>query len=199
MKQVRTYEKPQPAPKKHKTVHPQASPLKTKPSAPPKPAPPKQPQGSSAPDPKPVQPTAGPKLPPVLPPLLPPVPKQSAPPSTAPAPVTTVSAPTAVVSTAEFPKLVATESNLDRKSEEAVRRRIREIKVRVNHLEERREESLDEQWKLFLEAEALQQRKFELRAESHRVYSEIEREIFTLRKEYTELMCVDRKLLEDHE
>lgn len=194
-KQVRTYEKPHPAPKKQKTTHPQPAPLQTKlvqpPPKPPQPPPAKPPQGQLK-DPDPVQTSAGTKPPSVLP-------ASTIQRSSATIPVTITSVTTPVAGTAELPKLVAAKSGVDRKREEAVRQRIREIKERVKHLEEQREESLDEQWKLFLEAEALQQHKFELRAESHRIYSEVEREIFTLRKEYAELMCVDRKLLEERE
>ncbi len=80
-----------------------------------------------------------------------------------------------------LPKLVASESNVNKKNGDEVRQRIREIKETVMRLEQQREESLDTQWKLFLEAEGLQQKKLELRAESHRIYSEIVRKFFALR------------------
>jgi len=80
-----------------------------------------------------------------------------------------------------------------------VLRRIREIKDTVNLLEQQREDSLNTQWKLFLEAEELLQKKLELRADSHRIYSEIERKIFALRKDYNELTRFDRNVREEKE
>lgn len=189
-KQIRTYEKPQPAPKKQKTTQPQPqpAPVKTKPT---------QPQVPNTKDPKPVQATAGSKpQPSSLPPLL--VPRNT---TATTATAATVAASDVVVSgpVQASTQLVAADSKINKKQEEAVRQRIQDIKQRVKLLEEQREVNIDTQWNLFLEADALQKKKLELRAESHRIYSEIEREIFTLRKEYAELMCLDRKLIEEHD
>jgi predicted nucleic acid-binding Zn-ribbon protein len=78
----------------------------------------------------------------------------------------------------------------------AVRQRIHDIKREVRELETEREEKLDEQWTLFLETAALQEKKLRLREAAAATYHQLEVSIFELKKEYTTLMTAERALNE---